>query len=71
VSVEAPQLDMREYAAAKSTGEEACHALAASDNTLTIQIERLPRVLTDLTVTVMPVETADPIALLLPIVARG
>jgi hypothetical protein len=71
VFVDTPPLDMREYAAAKSSGEAACRSLAANDKTLTIQVERLPRVLTDLTATVMPVETADPIALLLPILARG
>lgn len=71
VAVESPPLDMREYAAAKKAGEEACRSLAATDDTLTMHVERLPRVLTDQTATVMPVETADPIPLLLSVLRRG
>ena len=68
VAVEAPPRGMIEYAKAKETGEELCAELQAEIPSLHITISRLPRMLTDLTATVQPVETADPLEIMLPII---
>jgi acyl dehydratase/NAD(P)-dependent dehydrogenase (short-subunit alcohol dehydrogenase family) len=55
-----------EYAAAKAAGEALCRALSAADKGLIIAIERLPRILTDQTNSVVSAPSADPVDVLLP-----
>ena len=56
---------MNEYIAAKLEGEELCRALSKPGQ-IDIHVERLPRLKTDQTATVMPVAAADP----LPVMAK-
>jgi NAD(P)-dependent dehydrogenase (short-subunit alcohol dehydrogenase family) len=62
--------EMTEYAMAKAAAEILCADLARFTKGLHVVIERLPRMLTDLTATVMPVETASPLEVMLPIVRK-
>jgi acyl dehydratase/NAD(P)-dependent dehydrogenase (short-subunit alcohol dehydrogenase family) len=57
-----------EYAAAKAAGEQICEDLRARFPTVTIHSSRLPRVLTDQTATIIPVEAADALDVMLPII---
>jgi hypothetical protein len=70
VAVEDHPLDMTEYAMAKAAGEMLCGDLARSNEGFHFIVERLPRMLTDQTATVMPVKTAAPLDVMLPIVRR-
>jgi hypothetical protein len=49
---------------AKAAGEVLCRDLATAFPHLAIRTPRLPRVLTDLTATVVAVETADAVAVM-------
>jgi acyl dehydratase len=71
VAVEQPPHDMIEYAKAKEEGEKLCSELMAKTPDLNILTCRLPRMLTDLTATIRPVKTADPVAILLPLIRRS
>lgn len=62
--------ELTEYAMAKAAGEILCADLAAATPGLTITLERLPRILTDQTNSMVPVPSADPVEVLLPIVRR-
>ena len=57
--------DMGEYAAAKMAGEILCDFLQKTNPGLTIHKPRLPRIATDQTVSLLPVENQDPVAILL------
>jgi hypothetical protein len=70
VAVEDHPLDMTEYAMAKAAGEILCGDLARSNVGLRFIVERLPRMLTDQTATVMPIKTIAPLEVMLPIVRR-
>jgi NAD(P)-dependent dehydrogenase (short-subunit alcohol dehydrogenase family) len=70
VAVEDHPLDMTEYAMAKAAGEILCGDLARSKEGFRFIVERLPRMLTDQTASVMPVKTIDPLEVMLPIVRR-
>jgi acyl dehydratase/NAD(P)-dependent dehydrogenase (short-subunit alcohol dehydrogenase family) len=70
IAVEEHPAEMTEYAMAKAAGEVLCKDLARFRKGLRVVVERLPRMLTDLTATVVPVETADPLEVMLPIVRR-
>jgi hypothetical protein len=70
VAVEDHPIDMTEYAMAKAAGEILCHDLARSNEGFRFIVERLPRMLTDQTATVMPVKTVAPLEIMLPIVRR-
>lgn len=59
---------MTEYAMAKAAGEILCADLARFVPGLQVMVRRLPRVLTDQTATVMPVESDDALEIMLPIV---
>lgn len=59
---------MTEYSMAKAAGEILCADMAAHDRRLRISVARLPRILTDQTATVTPVESADAVRTMLPIV---
>lgn len=65
VAVENIPPDMSEYAAAKAAGENLCRFLAANDKALALQIERLPRLPSDQTASMIQVKTADPVTVLL------
>jgi nucleoside-diphosphate-sugar epimerase len=57
---------MTEYAMAKAAGEILCVDLAKDRPTLRILVPRLPRLPTDQTASLQAVDTADPVAALLP-----
>lgn len=59
---------MTEYAMAKMAGEMLCADMMAYEGPIHITIQRLPRLPTDQTATLMQVETADPIEVMIPIV---
>ena len=60
---------MTEYSMAKMAGELLCADLNRSYRCqLRIHVERLPRVLTDQTASLTPTETADPVAIMLPVI---
>ena len=61
---------LTEYAMAKAAGEILCSDLERSDAGLRVIVARIPRTTTDQTSTIMPVESADPVDVLLPLV-RG
>jgi acyl dehydratase len=66
---EAPK-DATEYAMAKAAGEVLCAAMIKSNARLDIVVERLPRILTDQTATVLPAKDVPALEILLPIIAR-
>ncbi len=68
VAIDEQPAGMIEYAKAKSSGEELCAKMTAEIRSLRIVISRLPRMLTDLTATIHPVETANPLTIILPLV---
>lgn len=59
-----------EYAAAKAAGEAVCRHLGRIDPTLTIHVERLPRLPTDQTAAVSPSAMEEPIPVLLDLLMR-
>jgi len=59
---------MTEYAMAKAAGELLCADLNRFVPATNVLVRRLPRVLTDQTATVMPVESSDALDVMLPIV---
>jgi hypothetical protein len=61
---------MTEYAMAKAAGEMLCADLQASEKTGAVVVERLPRLPTDQTASLLEVETGDPIDILLPVIRR-
>lgn len=63
--LDAPLPKAGEYAAAKAAGEAVCAQLRAARPGLRVHAPRLPRVLTDRTSSVLPVETAEAGPLLL------
>jgi nucleoside-diphosphate-sugar epimerase len=60
---------MNEYIAAKLEGEELCRRLV-QDGGVDIHVERLPRLKTDQTATVMPVAAGDPLPLMAKILGK-
>jgi hypothetical protein len=68
--VEDRPADMTEYAMAKAAGEILCTDLARRNKGLRLIVERLPRLLTDQTATVMPTKNIAPHEIMLPIVRR-
>lgn len=67
VAVEQPPAGLAEYASAKQEAEVWCADLAAARPGLAVVVPRLPRMATDQTATVVPVEAADPVEVLLPL----
>lgn len=59
-----------EYIIAKQAGEALCSELERQFPSARILFQRLPRILTDQTATVLPVRSADPLELLLPILTE-
>ena len=70
VAITAPPPDMGEYVAAKAAGEAICRWLSIVHPEITVDIDRLPRLPTDQTATLFPVETEDPIPILRAILDR-
>jgi acyl dehydratase/NAD(P)-dependent dehydrogenase (short-subunit alcohol dehydrogenase family) len=63
-----PVRDLTEYAAAKAAGEALCRSLNHTMPGVRILVRRLPRVTTDQTATILPIQAHDPLTVLLPIV---
>ncbi len=61
VAIDEVPLNMGEYAAAKAAGEMLCAFLGKAHRQLTIHCPRLPRLATDQTVSLRPVNNADPV----------
>lgn len=59
---------MTEYAMAKAAGEVLCQDLQEYRRQLRIVVRRLPRMLTDQTASIVPAESEDGVAVMLPIV---
>jgi len=59
---------MTEYSMAKTAGEVLCADLTKALAPMKITVSRLPRLPTDQTAVITPVETADPVETMLPIV---
>ena len=68
VFVESNPPDMTEYCMAKMAGEMLCANINRAGGRVHIIVSRLPRLLTDQTATVLPVETEDPLKVMLPMV---
>jgi len=68
IAVSERPVGMTEYAMAKAAGELLCADMNVSLSPLKVLVSRLPRLLTDQTATVTPVDTADPIETMFPIV---
>ncbi len=64
---ERPEL-MTEYAMSKAAGEILCADLAQHLPGFKVVAERLPRMLTDQTATITPVESAEPLGVMLPLI---
>ena len=64
VAVDSNPDGMAEYAAAKAKGEALCETLALRDRSFKLHIERLPRLATDQTATLMRAEAEDNVAVL-------
>ncbi len=60
--------DLLEYALAKGAGEVLCANMSRLRPNLNIVVKRLPRILTDQTASLIPVQTSDPINVILPII---
>jgi hypothetical protein len=61
---------MAEYSMAKIAGEILCDNINRSAGRVHIIVSRLPRLKTDQTATVHPVDSGDPLEVMLPIVRR-
>ncbi len=60
--------NMTEYAMSKMAGEILCQDINANFSNVHVIVARLPRLPTDQTFSFQPVETADPVATMLPII---
>lgn len=68
-AIEERPREMTEYAMAKVAGELLCADITKYTAT-SVVVARLPRLPTDLTASITPVETADPMAVLLPVLRQ-
>ena len=66
IAIEELPPDMGEYAAAKMAGEVLCDFLQKTNPGLIIHKPRLPRIATDQTASLLPVDNQDPVSILLP-----
>lgn len=62
--------ELLEYRMAKAAGEVLCREMSRAGSGIHVLVERLPRVRTDQTSTVVPASAADPVDVMLPIVRR-
>jgi NAD(P)-dependent dehydrogenase (short-subunit alcohol dehydrogenase family) len=70
VAVESHPPDMTEYAMAKTAAEVLCADLNAQWPRIRIVVNRIPRVLTDQTASLVQVESANPLDVMLPIIRQ-
>ena len=70
VAVEDRPRDMTEYGMAKAAGEMLCADLNRFSRGLRVVVSRLPRLLTDQTATVTPVQSGDAMEAMLPAIRR-
>ena len=70
VAVEERPKGMLEYAMAKMAGEMLCREIDEANPNLNVHFSRIPRTTTDQTATVSPVESADPIDIMLPVLRQ-
>lgn len=70
VFVGKPPQGMVEYAMAKIAGELLCDGINRAGGRIRVTVERLPRLLTDQTATVPPVDSGDPLEVMLPVIRR-
>jgi acyl dehydratase/NAD(P)-dependent dehydrogenase (short-subunit alcohol dehydrogenase family) len=70
VAVSERPREMTEYTMAKAAGEVLCADIAAFLPKARVLVSRLPRLPTDQTATVRIVETADPVAVMLPLIRQ-
>jgi NAD(P)-dependent dehydrogenase (short-subunit alcohol dehydrogenase family) len=68
VFVENGPASLAEYSMAKIAGENLCNSMNRSAGRVQVIVGRLPRLRTDQTATVPPVESGDPLEVLLPII---
>jgi acyl dehydratase/NAD(P)-dependent dehydrogenase (short-subunit alcohol dehydrogenase family) len=68
VFVEDAPAGLAEYSMAKIAGENLCNSMNRSLGRVRVIVRRLPRLRTDQTATVPPVESSDPLEAMLPIV---
>jgi acyl dehydratase/NAD(P)-dependent dehydrogenase (short-subunit alcohol dehydrogenase family) len=68
IALENRPRDMTEYCMAKAAGEVLCADMNRFARGMRVVVKRLPRLLTDQTATVMPTESEDPAAAMLPII---
>jgi acyl dehydratase len=68
VYIDARPEGMTEYAMAKAAGEVLCADIQSFESPGRILVRRLPRLPTDQTASLLKIETADPISVMLPIV---
>ena len=68
VFVESNPPDMIEYSMAKMAGEMLCANINRAGGRVHIIVSRLPRLLTDQTATVLPMEKEDPLKVMLPVI---
>jgi hypothetical protein len=61
---------MVEYAMAKIAGELLCDGINRAGGRVRETVERLPRLLTDQTATVPPVDAGEPLEVMLPVIRR-
>ena len=70
VFVENNPLPMAEYSMAKMAGEILCDNINRSAGRVHVIVSRLPRLKTDQTATVPPVESGEPLKIMLPIIRK-
>ena len=70
IFVESNPSNLIEYSMAKTVGEILCANMNRSGGQVRVIVNRLPRLLTDQTTTVLPVERHDPLNIMLPVIRR-
>jgi hypothetical protein len=70
IAVSEPMRELAEYSIAKRAGEEMCEFYNRHSESIRILIERLPRIRTDQTSTMLTVPAAEALTVMLPLVQR-
>jgi acyl dehydratase len=70
IFVESHPPAMTEYSMAKMAGEILCANMNRAGGRVQVIVSRLPRLLTDQTATVLPVESGDPLKVMLPVIRK-
>lgn len=70
VFVESGPTGMTEYSMAKMAGEILCDSINRTAGRVRVIVGRLPRLLTDQTATVPPVDSGEPLKVMLPVIRR-